>query len=183
MKFGGTSLGTPALIVQAAKKVLRMSEKNDVVVVVSAMAQTTDNLFTMSKRITSQPKAREIDMLLIAGERISVALLSMALGELNLEAVSYTGSQVGIITDNRHTDARILEIKGDRIKKALAEHKIPVVCGFQGVSIEKEITTLGRGGSDTTALALGAALNAQKCVIYTDVDGVYTEDPHRFPRV
>jgi len=183
VKFGGTSLATPTLIVQAAKKVLRMSKNNDVVVVVSAMAKTTDDLFTISKRITSQPKAREIDMLLTAGERISVALLSMALGELNLEAVSYTGSQVGIITDNRHTDARILEIKGDRIKKALAEHKIPVVCGFQGVSLEKEITTLGRGGSDTTALALGAALNAQKCVIYTDVDGVYTEDPHRFPRV
>jgi aspartate kinase len=183
MKFGGTSLASPALIMQAAKKVLRMSRKNDVVVVVSAMAKTTDNLFTISREITAQPKAREIDMLLTAGERISVALLSMALGKLNLEAVSYTGSQVGIITDNRHTNARILEIKGDRIKKALAQHKIPVVCGFQGVSLEKEITTLGRGGSDTTALALSAALKARKCIVYTDVDGVYTEDPNRFPRV
>ncbi len=179
-KFGGTSLATPRLIMQAARKVLRMSKKNDVVVVVSAMAKTTDRLFSMSKEITSQPRAREIDMLLTAGERISVALLSMALGKLNLEAVSYTGSQVGIITDNRHTDARILEIKGDRIKKALVEHKIPVVCGFQGVSLDKEITTLGRGGSDTTALALSTALNAKKCIIYTDVDGVYTEDPHKF---
>jgi aspartate kinase len=183
MKFGGTSLATPDLIMQAAKKVSGLSKKNRVVVVVSAMAKTTDTLFTISKEISLSPKARELDMLLTAGERISVALLSIALGELNLEAVSYTGSQVGIITDNKHTEARILKIKGDRIKKALAAHKIPVVCGFQGVSTEKEITTLGRGGSDTTALALGAALNAKKCIIYTDVDGVYTEDPNRFPGV
>lgn len=183
MKFGGTSLATPGLIIAAAKKVLRMSRKNDIVVVVSARGQTTDKLFSMSREITLKPKAREMDMLLTAGERISVALLSMALGKLKLEAVSYTGSQVGIITDNKHTDARILEIKGDRIKRALAEHKIPVVCGFQGVSMEKEITTLGRGGSDTTALALSAALNAKKCIIYTDVDGVFTEDPNRFPGV
>ncbi len=183
MKFGGTSLATPALILSAAKRVSRICRKNSAVVVVSAMAQTTDKLFAMSKEITSKPEAREIDMLLTAGERISVALLSMALGKLHLEAVSYTGSQVGIITDTKHTDARILEIRGDRIKKAIAEHKIPVVCGFQGVSLDKEITTLGRGGSDTTALALGAALNAEKCIIYTDVDGVYTEDPKRFPGV
>ncbi len=181
MKFGGTSLATPDLILKAAKKVLCMTRKNEIVVVVSARGQTTNKLFSMSREITLKPKAREMDMLLTAGERISVALLSMALGKLKLEAVSYTGSQVGIITDNKHTDARILEIKGDRIKKALAEHKIPVVCGFQGVSVEKEITTLGRGGSDTTALALGAALNAKKCIIYTDVDGVFTEDPNRFP--
>jgi aspartate kinase len=137
----------------------------------------------MSENITVHPRARELDMLLTAGERISVALLSMALSKLKLEAVSYTGSQVGIITDNQHTDARILEIKGDRVKRALAEHKIPVVCGFQGVSEEKEITTLGRGGSDTTALALSAALGARECIIYTDVDGVFTEDPRYFPGV
>ncbi|MEO0143050.1 MAG: aspartate kinase, partial [candidate division WOR-3 bacterium] len=150
------------------------------VVVVSAMGDTTDELISLSQKITKNPGAREMDMLLTAGERISVALFSMALERLNLRALSFTGSQVGIITDNRHTDARILEIKGERIKKALAEGKIPVVCGFQGVSMEKEITTLGRGGSDTTAVALSAALGAKKCIIYTDVDGVYTEDPNRF---
>lgn len=183
MKFGGTSLATPRHIINAAQKVAQVRKKHDTVVVVSAMAHTTDRLFSMSREITPTPKAREIDMLLTAGERISVALLSMALGNLNLEAVSYTGSQVGIITDTRHTDARILDIRGDRIKKALSENKIAVVCGFQGVSLEKEITTLGRGGSDTTALALSAALNAHKCLIYTDVDGVFTEDPNMFPGV
>jgi len=183
MKFGGTSLATPQLIMKAAKKVLHMSKKNNVVVVVSAMARTTDKLFSMAKEISSVPKARETDMLLTAGERISVALLSMALQKFNLKAISYTGSQVGIITDTTHTDARILDIRCDRLKSALAEHKIPVVCGFQGVSLEKEITTLGRGGSDTTALALSAVLNAQKCMIYTDVDGVYTEDPTKFVNV
>jgi aspartate kinase len=182
-KFGGTSLATPEHILRAARKVAHIHKSNDVVVVVSAMARTTDRLFSMSHEITSQPKARELDMLLTAGERVSVALLSMALGKLRLEAVSYTGSQVGIITDNRHTEARILEIKGDRIKKALAEDKIPVVCGFQGVSLQKEITTLGRGGSDTTAVALGATLKAERCIIYTDVDGVFTENPKTFSGV
>ena len=183
MKFGGTSLANSELILKAAKKVSEIREKNDVVVVVSAMGQATDELLTMSKEINPKPKARELDMLLTVGERISVALLSMALEKLNLQAVSYTGSQVGIITDTRHTDAKILEIRCDRIKKALYEHKTPVVCGFQGVSTEKEITTLGRGGSDTTALALSAALDAEKCIIYTDVDGVFTEDPNKFPGV
>jgi aspartate kinase len=181
IKFGGTSLATPVLIRRAAQKVARYRKKHDVITVVSAMAHTTDELFAMSKRISPSPKARELDMLLTAGERISVALFSMALERLNLEAVSFTGSQVGIITDTTHTDARILEIKGDRLKQALAAHKIPVVCGFQGVSLEKEITTLGRGGSDTTAVALGAALGAERCIIFTDVDGVFTEDPHRYP--
>jgi aspartate kinase len=183
MKFGGTSLATSGLIREAAKKVSKIRKKDDVVVVVSAMGQSTDDLFAMSKEITARPRARELDMLLTAGERISVALLSMALGEQNLEAISYTGSQVGIITDTKHTDAKILEIRCDRIKKALKENKTPVVCGFQGVSTEKEITTLGRGGSDTTALALSAALNAKKCIVYTDVDGVFTEDPNKFPGV
>lgn len=183
MKFGGTSLATPQLISNAAKKVARVSRRHNTVVVVSAMGQTTDELFAMSQEITPRPNARELDMLLTAGERISVALLSMALETLNLEAVSYTGSQVGIITDTTHQDARILEIRGDRIKNAFAQKKIAVVCGFQGVSVTKEITTLGRGGSDTTALALGASLNADRCIIYTDVDGVFTEDPNRFPDV
>ena len=181
MKFGGTSLATPELLLRAARKVARARKNNEIIVVVSAMGKTTDKLFSMSKKINVKPKARETDMLLTAGERISVALLSMALGRLNLEAASYTGSQVGIITDNKHTNARIMEIKGDRIRKALADKKIPVVCGFQGVSQDKEITTLGRGGSDTTALALSAALKAEKCMIYTDVDGVFAEDPNEFP--
>lgn len=181
MKFGGTSLATPELVLRAARKVAHTRKINDIVVVVSAMGRTTDRLFSISKKINLNPKARETDMLLTAGERISVALLSMALDRLNLEAASYTGSQVGIITDNKHTNARILQIKGDRIRQALAQGKIPVVCGFQGVSQEKEITTLGRGGSDTTALALSAALKAEKCLIYTDVDGVYAEDPKQFP--
>ncbi len=180
MKFGGTSLANSRLILDAAKKVVQMKKKHEVVVVVSAMGHTTDELLARSKEFMPKPKARELDMLLTAGERISVALMSMALEKLNCEAVSYTGSQVGIITDTKHTDARILEIRSERIKKTLDEHKIPVVCGFQGVSTEKEITTLGRGGSDTTALALSTAFNAAKCIIYTDVDGVYTEDPNRF---
>jgi aspartate kinase len=183
MKFGGTSLATSELIVSAAKKVSKIKRKHDVVVVVSAMGHATDELLAMSKTINPDANARELDMLLTAGERISVALLSMALERLNLVAVSYTGSQVGIITDTQHTDAKILEIRSFRVEKALEKHKIPVVCGFQGVSTEKEITTLGRGGSDTTALALSATLNAEKCIIYTDVDGVFTEDPFKFPGV
>jgi len=181
MKFGGTSVANSGLIMKAAARVARMQRaKNDVVVVVSAMGHTTDELMMLSREITQYPPARELDMLLTAGERISVSLFSMALEKLNLQAVSFTGSQVGIITDNRHTDARIMEIRGERLKKAIAEHKIPVVCGFQGVSMEKEITTLGRGGSDTTAVAISAALAAKSCIIYTDVEGVYTEDPNRF---
>ncbi len=183
VKFGGTSVANAELILRAARRVAQMKRDNDVIVVVSAMGDTTDRLISLSQKITKNPKAREMDMLLTAGERISVALFSMALERLNLRAISFTGSQVGIITDNRHTEARILEIKGERIKRALAEGKIPVVCGFQGVSMEKEITTLGRGGSDTTAVALGAALGAERCIIYTDVGGVYTEDPNRFPGV
>ncbi|HEX7319420.1 MAG TPA: aspartate kinase [bacterium] len=182
MKFGGTSVANAELINRAAQRVAREKKKeNDIVVVVSAMGHTTDAFVKLSREITPHPPAREVDMLLTAGERISVALFSMALERLSLKAVSFTGSQVGIITDNKHTDARILEIRGDRLRKALADGQIPVVCGFQGVSMEKEITTLGRGGSDTTAVALSAALNADRCMIFTDVDGVYTEDPKRFP--
>lgn len=182
MKFGGTSVANARLISRAAQRVAReKKKKNDVVVVVSAMGHTTDEFVRLSREITPHPPAREVDMLLTAGERISVALFSMALERLSLKAVSFTGSQVGIITDNKHTDARILEIRGDRLRKAIADGQIPVVCGFQGVSMEKEITTLGRGGSDTTAVALSAALNADRCMIYTDVEGVYTEDPNRFP--
>jgi aspartate kinase len=180
VKFGGTSVADADLVLRAARRVAEIRKKYDVVVVVSAMGQSTDQLLELSRQVNPEPKARELDMLLTAGERISVALFSMALEKLNLEGVSFTGSQVGIITDNRHTDARILEIRGERIRRALAEGKIPVVCGFQGVSLEKEITTLGRGGSDTTAVALSAALSAKECVIYTDVEGIYTEDPNLF---
>lgn len=183
VKFGGTSVGDAGIILNAAQRVARIKKYDDVVVVVSAMGHTTDQLIKISREITENPRAREMDMLLTAGERISVALFTMALQKLNLKAISFTGSQVGIITDNRHTDARIMEIKGERIKNALNQGYIPVICGFQGVSFEKEITTLGRGGSDTTAVALAAALTAQKCIIFTDVDGVFTEDPNRFPGV
>ncbi|MGQ9817339.1 MAG: aspartate kinase [bacterium] len=183
MKFGGTSVANANLILKAAMRVAAINKKSNVVVVVSAMGHTTDQLIRFSRDITENPRAREMDMLLTAGERISVALFTMALHKLNLKAISFTGSQVGIITDNRHTDARIMEIRGERIKNALNQGFIPVVCGFQGVSLEKEITTLGRGGSDTTAVALAAALGAQKCIIFTDVDGVFTEDPNRFPGV
>lgn len=176
-------MANAGLINRAAQRVAReKKKKNDVVVVVSAMGRTTDEFVRLSREITPHPPAREVDMLLTAGERIAVALFSMALERLSLKAVSFTGSQVGIITDNKHTDARILEIRGDRLRKALADGQIPVVCGFQGVSMEKEITTLGRGGSDTTAVALSAALNADRCMIFTDVEGVYTEDPNRFPK-
>ncbi len=183
VKFGGTSVATAERIRLAARRVADIHRRGGVVVVVSAMGHTTDQLFELSRQIGPRPQKREMDMLLTAGERISVALFSMALDALGLEGVSFTGSQVGIITDNRHTDARILEIRGDRLRQALAEGKIPVVCGFQGVSLEKEITTLGRGGSDTTAVALAAALTARECVIYTDVEGVYTEDPNQFQGV
>ncbi len=182
-KFGGTSVANADLILKAAMRVAEIKENNDVIVVVSAMGHTTDQLIKISHKITENPRPREMDMLLTAGERISVALFTMALQNLHLKAISFTGSQVGIITDNRHTDARIMEIKGERIKNALNQGFIPVICGFQGVSFEKEITTLGRGGSDTTAVALAAALRAQKCIIFTDVDGVFTEDPNRFPGV
>ncbi|MCX7994681.1 MAG: aspartate kinase [candidate division WOR-3 bacterium] len=183
VKFGGTSVANAELIMKAAQRVARLKQKGDVIVVVSAMGHTTDELIKLSKQITENPRAREMDMLLTAGERISVALFTMALHRFNIRAISFTGSQVGIITDNRHTDARIIEIRGERLINAINQGYVPVVCGFQGVSFEKEITTLGRGGSDTTAVALAAALKAEKCIIYTDVDGVFTEDPNRFAGV
>ncbi len=183
VKFGGTSVADAQRIQRAARRVAEIRKRHGVVVVVSAMGHTTDRLLDLSRQINPRPQKREMDMLLTAGERISVALFSMALARLGLEGVSFTGSQVGIITDTRHTDARIMEIRGERLRQALAQDKIPVVCGFQGVSLEKEITTLGRGGSDTTAVALAAALSARQCIIYTDVEGVYTEDPNQFQGV
>lgn len=182
-KFGGTSVADPERIRAIAEHVAyTKSRGNDVVVVVSAMGKTTDNLIKLANEVSLRQPARELDMLLTTGERISMSLVCMALADLGIEAVSFTGSQVGIITDTSHTKAKILEVKGDRAREALAEGKVCVVAGFQGVSIDKEITTLGRGGSDTTAVALAAALDADSCEIYTDVTGVFSADPRIVPQ-
>jgi aspartate kinase len=155
---------------------------NDVVVVVSAMGKSTDNLIKLANEVSSVQPDRELDMLLTTGERISMTLVCMALAGVGIDAISFTGSQVGIITDTVHTKAKILEVKGDRVREALAQGKVCVVAGFQGVSTDKEITTLGRGGSDTTAVALAAALGADSCEIYTDVTGVFSADPRIVPQ-
>jgi aspartate kinase len=182
-KFGGTSVADPERIRAVAEHVaFTKSRGNDVVVVVSAMGKTTDNLIKLANEVSSKQPDRELDMLLTTGERISMSLVCMALAGLGIEAVSFTGSQVGIITDTFHTKAKILEVKGDRAREALAEGKVCVVAGFQGVSTNKEITTLGRGGSDTTAVALAAALSADSCEIYTDVTGVFSADPRIVPQ-
>ena len=182
-KFGGTSVADPERIKSVAEHVaFTRRHGNDVVVVVSAMGKTTDNLISLANQVSSVHPGRELDMLLTTGERISMALVCMALAGLGIDAVSFTGSQVGIITDTVHTKAKILEVKGDRLREALAAGKVAVVAGFQGVSTDKEITTLGRGGSDTTAVALAAALNADVCEIYTDVTGVFTADPRIVPQ-
>jgi len=182
-KFGGTSVADPERIRAVAEHVaFTKRHGNDVVVVVSAMGKSTDNLIKLANDVSANQPAREMDMLLTTGERISMALVCMALADLGIEAVSFTGSQVGIITDTVHTKAKILEVKGDRAREALAHGKVCVVAGFQGVSTEREITTLGRGGSDTTAVALAAALNADSCEIYTDVTGVFSADPRIVPQ-
>ena len=155
---------------------------DDVVAVVSAMGKATDNLVELARQVSSNPQGREMDMLLTTGERISMALLCMALHDMGCDAVSFTGSQVGIITDTSHTKAKILEIKGDRVREALAQGKVAVIAGFQGVSTAREVTTLGRGGSDTTAVAMAAALKADVCEIYTDVTGVFSADPRIVPQ-
>jgi aspartate kinase len=177
-KFGGTSVGTPERIQLVAKRIAQTHAQGDqLVVVVSAMGHTTDELIDLAHRVSKRPPNREMDMLLTTGERISMALLSMALADLKVPALSLTGSQTGIITDQSHRRARIRRILGDRVKSALQLGSVVIVAGFQGVSETKEITTLGRGGSDTTAVALAVALRAEKCEIYTDVDGVYSADP------
>jgi aspartate kinase len=177
-KFGGTSVGTPERIRTVADRIAASREAGDaLVVVVSAMGQTTDELIDLAHLVSKQPPGREMDMLLSAGERISMALLSMALHDRKVPAISLTGSQSGIITDSGHRRARIKRILGDRVRAGLAENKVVIVAGFQGVSEEKEITTLGRGGSDTTAVALAAALKADRCESFTDVDGVFSADP------
>jgi len=183
-KFGGTSLAGVRRIAHVAGLVEQTRRAgNQVVVVVSAMGDQTDRLLKLARSVTPNPAKRELDMLLTSGERQSTALLSMALRARGLDAVSFTGSQVGIITDDNHADARISEIRGFRLRDALRRNRIPIVAGFQGVSPEHEITTLGRGGSDTTAVALAAYLGAGMCEIYTDVQGVFTEDPRQFPGV
>jgi len=181
-KFGGTSVGDADRIRAVADHVARTRRAGtDVVVVVSAMGKTTDQLVRLAADVSSVQPDREIDMLLSAGERITMALLCMALADLGVEAVSFTGSQAGMITDTVHTRAKILEVKGDRLRATLDAGAVPVVAGFQGVSTDKEVTTLGRGGSDTTAVALAASLGADACEIYTDVSGVFTTDPRIVP--
>jgi aspartate kinase len=181
-KFGGTSVGSPERIQAVAKRIARSYQQgHQLVVVVSAMGHTTDELIELAHQVSKNPPHREMDMLLTAGERISMALLSMALADCKIPALSFTGSQSGIITDPSHRRARVRRILGDRIRSALADRKVAIVAGFQGVSETKEITTLGRGGSDTSAVALAAALKADTCEIYTDVNGVYSADPRVVP--
>lgn len=178
MKFGGSSVGSTERMQRVAKRIVKTKEAgNRVVVVVSAMGDTTDDLIDQSKQLNPNPPAREMDMLLTTGEQISVALLSMTIHQLGSQAVSYTGWQAGIVTEAVHAKARISDIKPDRIFNALDAGSIVIVAGFQGMTEEGEITTLGRGGSDTTAVALAAAINADVCEIFTDVDGIYSTDP------
>lgn len=182
-KFGGTSVGTPARLRLVAQRIARSySAGHQLVVVVSAMGHTTDELIDLAHQVSKSPPHREMDMLLTAGERISMALLSMALADCQVPAVSLTGSQTGIITDRSHRRARIRRILGSRVRSALDEKKVVIVAGFQGVSEAKEITTLGRGGSDTSAVALAASVGADLCEIFTDVDGVYSADPRLVPQ-
>ena len=182
-KFGGTSLADAARIKAVADRVeSTRREGHDVVVVVSAMGATTDQLVALAAEVSDDPSPREMDMLLSAGERISMALLSITLNSRGIPAVSFTGSQAGILTDSSHGSAKILDIQGTRVRDSLAQGRVVIVAGFQGVDPEsKEITTLGRGGSDATAVALAAALGADTVEIYTDVDGVFTADPRMVP--
>jgi aspartate kinase len=181
-KFGGTSVGDADRIRAVADHIARTRRQgSDVVAVVSAMGRTTDDLIRLADSVSSEQPPREYDMLVSAGERITAPALCMALFGLGVEATSFTGSQAGIITDTDHTRAKILEIRPDRLREALAAGIVPVVAGFQGMSTERDVTTLGRGGSDTTAVALAAVLGADACEIYTDVTGVFTADPRVVP--
>ena len=182
-KYGGSSVADAERIKRVAERIVATRrEGNDVVVVVSAMGDTTDELIELAETVAPVPSGREFDMLLTAGERISMALLAMAIQSLGLSARSFTGSQAGVITDSSHGRARIIDVTPGRITEAIGKGHIAIVAGFQGVSQDtKDITTLGRGGSDTTAVALAAALGADVCEIYSDVDGVYTADPRIVP--
>jgi aspartate kinase len=182
MKFGGTSVADPEKIRRVASRLVEAKwAGNRVVAVVSAMGQHTDELVSLAYKVSPEPKPRELDMLISVGERISCALVAMAIADLGLDAISLTGSQAGIVTDTAHGKAKIVEVRAHRIHEALDSDRIVLVAGFQGVSTEYDITTLGRGGSDTTAVALSAALGAHACEIYTDVDGVFTADPRLVP--
>ncbi len=182
-KYGGTSVADPDRMRAVADHVaFTRRHGNDVVVVVSAMGKSTDNLIKLANEVSTIQPGRELDMLLTTGERVSMALLCMALAEREVPAMSFTGSQVGIVTDAAHGKAKILEVKGDRVRASLSDGHVCVVAGFQGISTDSEITTLGRGGSDTTAVALAAALEADACEIYTDVTGVFSADPRIVPQ-
>jgi aspartate kinase len=182
-KFGGTSVADADRIRAVADHIARTRRQGkDVVVVVSAMGKTTDDLIRLANDVSDIQPSRELDMLLSSGERVSMSLLVMALAGLDVDAVSFTGSQAGIITDTIHLNARIIEVKGDRLRESLAGGRVPVVAGFQGVSTDRDVTTLGRGGSDTTAVALAVALGADACEIYTDVSGVFSADPRIVPQ-
>ena len=182
-KYGGTSVNGPERIRAVAQRIAAArAAGHSMVVVVSAMGHTTDELIALAKQVSPHPNRREMDMLLTTGERVSMALLAMALHDLGAPAISFTGSQSGILTDDAHSNARIVDIRPERIRAALGEDRVVIVAGFQGVSPRtKEITTLGRGGSDTTAVALAAALDRSPCEIYTDVDGVFSADPRIVP--
>ena len=181
-KFGGSSLADTARIRRAAKRAIHVAEKgNQVVVVVSAQGDTTDHLISAASAITTTPPLRELDAFLATGEQMSAGLMTMALETMGWPAISLTGWQAGIVTEDVHGDARVQKLRGDRIQRELDAGKIVVVTGFQGINSAEDITTLGRGGSDTTAVALAAFLGADKCQIYTDVDGVYDRDPRIFP--
>ena len=182
-KFGGSSVANVERVQNVARRVANYRKKGyDLVVVVSALGDTTDELIELAHQINTEPSEREMDMLLATGEQISVALLAMAIHKLGFEAISFTGAQVGIITDTSHTRARIIKINADKIKEELKKGKIVIVAGFQGVTLNQDITTLGRGGSDLTAVALAKELQADKCEIYTDVQGIYTTDPRIEPK-
>ena len=182
MKFGGTSVADPGKIKDVARRIVAAkAEGNRVVAVLSAMGDSTDALVRLAYEVSPRPKPRELDMLISVGERISCALAAMAIHDLGAEAISLTGSQAGIVTDTVHGRAKIVDVRARRIHEALDQDRIVLVAGFQGVSTDFDITTLGRGGSDTTAVALAAALGAEVCEIYTDVEGVYTADPRLVP--
>lgn len=181
-KYGGTSVGTVERIHRVAERVAKAkADGNDVVVVLSAMSGETDRLIRLAMEVTAHPDERELDVLLSTGERVTIALLAMELQGRGINARSYTGRQVGIMTDSSHTKARITRVTAERIKEAISEGVIPIVAGFQGINARSDVTTLGRGGSDLTAVALAGALKADRCIIFTDVDGVYTADPNIVP--
>ncbi|HET8579730.1 MAG TPA: aspartate kinase [Nitrospiraceae bacterium] len=181
-KYGGTSVGSVERIHRVAERIAQAKRAgHDLVVVLSAMSGETDRLMRLAHEVTSCPDEREMDMLLSTGERVTIALLAMDLRGRGINARSFTGRQVGIITDSSHTKARIARVTAERIREALAEGIIPIVAGFQGINERSDVTTLGRGGSDLTAVALAAALKADRCIIYTDVDGIYTADPNIVP--